>query len=1531
MADDNAPRAARDALEKARQARFRAVAELGKRSRELTNARTPGEAREAAAAQERARAALRAARGQEKATSAKLWGAIAAKLGPDPLEQIASLDAGFPIALFPVRIETRFVRGERRPGDLLVRIYPDTITIDSHEPLLSEREIAAGQLYWRFAFGGAGEREAWRGLVRGMDPRRAAWVVEQLRPLNFSLLESGPLEPEFPEITARPDHWQRLPEAKLLPDRWIVSAFRDGELRHRVFGSVVREPLAASLTLASDSPAEEDMDPFALSDDGLVVDEAVRWTFDFAHAEAAGMAVRVPLDASDFELGFSRLLVLGVRASATPEEAASELAALLESHRHARGFAFVGQGSPTNNTEQGGAALPGDDPDGAVSFERERASAPLVEEQDGFRFMAALGVAAEPARHFEGAHRRERVLARAMATALWPATIGYFLEQMMAPVVVQRDVDGTKRHFLEHVSGRGVLPAFRVGRAPYGILPVGSFERWTPERGDDDVPARLLPLLRALHRSFRAVITGVPRLARSSDPDADMLAILGMNASSREVYVRRTMGNEARWNLLALLGVETEFWNGIRQALATHVLAELGLEDIDPRVLHLDYAMHAHRYASPLVADPTSETEPLPFDYIRWLRTAPIVALREERLPGEEPRPTALLYKMLRHAFLLEYGGTANRVLLARKTLVAHELRELELVGVVESNASTIWQRFEQVVPELSGNLNLADYLSTHPTRIDASGQPVAVFPGLAAHRRALEQLEGVPSAELERLFGETLDLSSHRLDAWIGSLFSERLARIREEHASGLYVGAYAWLEDLKPDPPGRRRPVVLPDGTSAQAFTDSGGYVYAPSMLHGAAAAVLRSAYLTRAEGEGGDHPYAIDLASSRVRTALWLLDGVRDDQPLGAALGYRFERGLHEGHPGLELDKFIAPFRQLYPLRRRVRRSDEAEPSESIAARNVVDGIQLQRAHAAGKIPWGEPGLVASSPERTAIERTLAELDDGLDAVKDLLTAESVYQALRGTPEGVGASLDTLSKGVRPPLPELARVPRSGTPVHHRVVLVFGASLSVEWQAIPATPRAEAEPFVDAWLSELLGRPDRLSCNVTFLDSEAVTGVRLSELGLRAIDFVLLAGAFESRPLDAELDRRVTEVATRLVGADRSVRIDYRRAGFAEDRPLSDALELARVALGLLGQARPLEPADLVPPETDASGADRLPAEASSRATVALARADATLLELGTAIDALAGVAEDAVADLTALRVALRHTADFGITAAFPATWHGHTPAERQRLRAVAPSALSDLQARRAAALAQPGPRERLVALFGRALPLVFRFRPAPAALLQPALDTPPDCGPQPTEAVEEWLAKLARVRPPLESWRRLATYLDVLERPLAPPRVAQLPLDAGPPLARWAALPFSDEAGRPRAGLLSLVLHGAPSASATEPWAGLMLDGFTERIPSTYEETGVVFHYDAPGNEAPNAVLLAVPPVRLPKGRWDYAALEATLHETLELAKIRGVDREQLSVFDQLAPMTYIAANPKAEAISTQLIGHLVAATTIVSDT
>jgi len=59
--------------------------------------------------------------------------------------------------------------------------------------------------------------------------------------------------------------------------------------------------------------------------------------------------------------------------------------------------------------------------------------------------------------------------------------------------------------------------------------------------------------------------------------------------------------------------------------------------------------------------------------------------------------------------------------------------------------------------------------------------------------------------------------------------------------------------------------------------------------------------------------DAPFSITLSSWSSREAAALLDGIRQGQPLGALLGYRFERSLHEAR----LDRFVGTARDLAPL--------------------------------------------------------------------------------------------------------------------------------------------------------------------------------------------------------------------------------------------------------------------------------------------------------------------------------------------------------------------------------------------------------------------------------------------------------------------------------------------------------------------------------------------------------------------------------------------------------------------------------------
>src|SRR5215203_5491914 len=55
--------------------------------------------------------------------------------------------ADLPIALLPVRLETRFVPAGTQV-DFCVRIYPDDLHIETHEPELLDTELIHGRHAW---------------------------------------------------------------------------------------------------------------------------------------------------------------------------------------------------------------------------------------------------------------------------------------------------------------------------------------------------------------------------------------------------------------------------------------------------------------------------------------------------------------------------------------------------------------------------------------------------------------------------------------------------------------------------------------------------------------------------------------------------------------------------------------------------------------------------------------------------------------------------------------------------------------------------------------------------------------------------------------------------------------------------------------------------------------------------------------------------------------------------------------------------------------------------------------------------------------------------------------------------------------------------------------------------------------------------------------------------------------------------------------------------------------------------------------
>lgn len=73
-------------------------------------------------------------------------------------------------------------------------------------------------------------------------------------------------------------------------------------------------------------------------------------------------------------------------------------------------------------------------------------------------------------------------------------------------------------------------------------------------------------------------------------------------------------------------------------------------------------------------------------------------------------------------------------------------------------------------------------------------------------------------------------------------------------------------------------------------------------------------------------------------------------------------------------------------------------------------------------------------------------------------------------------------------------------------------------------------------------------------------------------------------------------------------------------------------------------------------------------------------------------------------------------------------------------------------------------------------------------------------------------------------------------------------------------------------------------------GVLLDEWTEVIPTKDETTGLAFHYDRPNSEPAQTMLLALPADFT--GSWKWQDLVDAMHETLDLARKRAVEPQHL---------------------------------------
>jgi hypothetical protein len=1447
-----------------------------------------------------------------------------------PDELLARLDPAVPLMLAPVRLETRLRPDGGRPDTLLIRVFPDDVHLEAHEPELTDGEIQQGQRYWTAVWragraeNAAGDRArirlaAWDQLSATLGAR-ARWVARVLAPA-IDDRPAMPLPddatapaPTFPAVARRGRGWNRPATASTLPDVFVALAYQADRLVGQASGAAVPDVVQVG--------PDPDAVPAA---GGMPLDPALRWLVDFDAAARDGLAVTVPLSGPGYDPTrrplLSRVLVVGVSGSLDASASAERVARLLSAREREGDAAFVAQGTPTNNTQTGtgpGNAAPDVD-------ELLRAAAGTSVPADPLAnagvLATALGIPAAAVAALPDAGEPEQADARALQLALWSATGDFFVDQLLDSDAGNEELDvdreWLRRHFADHVRARGPLPVLRLGRQPYGLLPVTATARWRPDPGTE--PRGLDGLHRTLTTLRPFWDVGVPTLPRVGGPDQpgetlgvpkperDVLRALGLSPISRAAEVRVVRGALNACYVNNLRRTDTGCGGTLEDRLSAALNRALGIE-YQPKISHHQNEARATRLWLPYarLLNLPADTDPVE-ELGRFLEDV-VDKFQMAALAVGPQRARTLLEGLLRHAANVEYGHAAAAVA-HHHQLVAHpRLRIPEVLldpdrapavavrAGVDLRAVTMFSALHLTAPDPAGagpppvhqiiqrdRSLLTDLVSTaaaqHNGVLDLVMLPQRPWSARLAEIDAALRYLGVRArawrdrgqdafAAIERLLGECLDLVSHRLDAWITSLATARLAAMRapSRRPTGLHLGAYGWLTDLSPREEGSR----------------SGGWVLAPSLAQATTAAILHSGALSHPSDPGA---FAVDLSSRRMRVAMTVLDGVRRGQPLGALLGYRLERRLHDARERatgpLELDRVIAPLRTVAPLH--TIQHDAPGAQEFIAPHDVVDGVRLADLGTAAVLERlrGHLDPPLRDPERVAVQACLDALHDDVDAIADLLLAESVHQLANGNPGRSGATLDTLAaEGRPPPRPEVLDTPRQGTPVtHHVLIVVPGGALPARgWdsQSQRGRPRALAEPQLDAWASHQLGPADRIRLRVAWVRPDGTpAGATVTEHswplgGQCALDVAALAAAAALRTaLAAALARQPpTGVPADAV----PVLLDPRGQGWARGVVALAEVEAIGVAVAAtLAAARPGTAADLAP-------ADQPPPPAA----------------VGQGLRRRAEQARDGLR-AAGLAADLDLLCAYGAAAPTPARGPDRQTQVAAAVRIASSRVrLADEALSRTDALA---PAAALEAVFGPGFRAVDLVTAANGTALTASLGPGLARGTGDDRQGQDWLERMATVRPATGALADLVLHTQAAGTGAGHRlHIGQTPFTPGD---HWVGAVGRPAEAAPATGL---VVHGPAELDLSRPAAVAVVDAWTEVIPAAKHTAGACFHFDAPAAQPPHAILLAVAPQ--PGVPWTVDTLTAVVDEALHLTKVRLVDLRALGWLGRYLPAAYL---------------------------
>lgn len=1140
----------------------------------------------------------------------------------------------------------------------------------------------------------------------------------------------------YPNLPLKTAAWSKAPVAKALPQRFVVVTIKGGVCQH----IAVTKPVSYPLQLGLDPANFQNGNLYQIDSNGnLQVEPGLQWMTDYTLAVEKGMAVTIEISQTQYDTGFDKVIVLGVNEG-TANQSTAAFEELITSHIYSPdGMEFLKTGTPTNNTQQRSSGF---EPEGDAQqrYEIEVNGKPIISGDadkwkmaDGDYFSLILGINNYKVKHVSNADNLEVANALAMNRSLWGATLGHYMEEMFDGVFTYDNIRRAEHFFTTYVTGRGMLPSFRIGAQPYGILATTAFSKlklyntplptvshadmlqvkpWAGGPAEQQLQQRfemrLLQFLNTLQsqvwtplRNQHVVHAGNLHSGNPQAEDAQQrfIKMLGLHATSLEYYYRYGL-NIAKGPNTDAIYTSTNFAtsdafgpNSVKNSFATLMKGGKYTPSFDfnegaggfpawmleimlnTRILRqmeesrlfnarwVDRSMpvkgavieHAPLSDTALLAKlPDSDK-----NYINWLLEAKATELLGGNQVNDPTRIPAnsMLFLMLRQSLLQGYQEAALNMMQRESVIWEEQRRQFgncdnyfyaygfndfyyntkwhflfrnleDLVSVQLLSQAAQANNFYKYITGQTGPAmhSMATYLDQVRT-VGPQAYPgqMPFFDKLKKTRSAVECLQRVPTAGLDILLAEHIDLCTYRLDAWYTGLVNKRLMDKRKQNPGGLYLGAWGYVENLRRDTnktaySGAQplTPFKLPAGKPVYHDPDNQGFIHAPSIAQAITAAVLRNAYKTNGSQEIQNR-LAVNLSSARVRMALQLIEGIRNGQETGALLGFQFERGLHERYKTVELDKFIQPFRKAFPLQQQVVESANGAPAYVSLVVNgsaILDVVhnhigwlqsdtakygqqtiaEILKANNYSQLPPAiktviDSNLSGADLNKPAIYNAIIEeidrMADAFDALGDVAVSESVYQLVQGNHVRAAAVLTALAEGKNIPDPQVINIHRSGTIVTQRVMLNLqvkdGQVKPAGWDG-EASVRFLTEPSFNHWLASAFGPAANIRYVIT-KEQENQPPLKISaslaDLNWQPIDlFYLPGGEDELREILLQTYRKAQNDYDSTPG----IAFKERAAQWgAADKTIADVLLMIKNIRSMVSNARNAGAAELVMPDT------------------------------------------------------------------------------------------------------------------------------------------------------------------------------------------------------------------------------------------------------------------------------------------------------------------------------------------------------------